>query len=145
MERLKVYMVKKGLANFSIVFGILFLVVGLVLLIQTIKNKSSVDWNSITFSLEGILFIVLGYLNLRSGKYFIEWDENQINYSLPNNSSIETILFSEIRNVTIKLFEIQLKLEDSEKIINLENLQFQEIKSVKQKFEEIKTATVNRS
>ena len=145
MERLKIYKEKKGLANFLIVFGSIFLIVGLVLMIKSVTDKTNLIWNSVAFTLQGILFILMGYLNLRSDKYFIEWDENRMNYLLPNISDINTIIFSEIRSVRIELFEIHLDLGESEETINLENLQFEHIKSLKQKFEEIRATTENRS
>lgn len=114
-------------------------------MINSLSDNSDLDWNVIAFTLQGILFILLGYLNLRSEKYFIEWDDNQLNYLLPNSSKVATISFSEIRSITIKLFEIHLELEESNKIINLDNLQFQHIKALKQKFEQIKAATENGS
>ena len=145
MERLKIYKEKKGLANFLIVFGSIFLIVGLVLMIKSVTDKTNLIWNSVAFTLQGILFILMGYLNLRSDKYFIEWDENRMNYLLPNISDINTIIFSEIRSVRIELFEIHLDLGESEETINLENLQFEHIKSLKQKFEEIRATTESRS
>ena len=140
MERLKIYKVKRGLSNFLIVFGSIFILVGLGLITKSVMDKSNLEWNSITFTLQGILFVLLGYLNLRSDKYFIEWDATQVKYLLPNTNSIETINFSEISNVRIDLFEIHLDLGESEKTINLENLQFEHIKSLKQKFEEIRAS-----
>ena len=145
MERLKIYKEKKGLANFLIVFGSIFLIVGLVLMINSVTDKTNLIWNSVAFTLQGILFILMGYLNLRSDKYFIEWDENRMNYLLPNISDINTIIFSEIRSVRIELFEIHLDLGESEETINLENLQFEHIKSLKHKFEEIRATTESRS
>ena len=141
MERFKVYKAKKGLAYFLIVFGGVFLILGIGFLIKTILDGTSVDWNSLTFILQGSLFIVMGYLNLRSDKHFIEWDENKLNYFLPKNKNIETVTISEIKNVSINLFEIHLKLVDTEKIINLDNLQFKEIRRIKEKFEQIKSST----
>ncbi len=64
-----------------------------------------------------------------------------MNYFLPKNKNIETITISEIKNVSINLFEIHLKLLDTEKIINLDNLEFKEIRRIKEKFEQIKSST----
>lgn len=141
MERFKVYKVKKGLAYFLIIFGGVLLLLGIALLIKTILGGTSVDWNSVIFILQGSLFIIMGYLNLRSDKYYIEWDENKLNYFLPKSNSIETVTISEIKDVSINLFEIHLKLEDTEKIIHLDNLQFKEIRRIKEKFEQIKSST----
>ena len=143
MERLKIYKAKRGFTNFFIVFGSIFLLVGLGLIIESAMNKTNLEWTSIMFALQGILFVLLGYQNLRSGKYFIEWNDVQVNYLLPNNNGIETIIFSKIKNVRIDLFEIHLDLGESKKVINLDSLQFEHIKSLKQKFEEIRATVEN--
>ena len=143
MERLKIYKAKRGFTNFFIVFGSIFLLVGLGLIIESAMNKTNLEWTSIMFALEGILFVLLGYQNLRSGKYFIEWNDVQVNYLLPNTNGIETIIFSKIKNVRIDLFEIHLDLGESKKVINLDSLQFEHIKSLKQKFEEIRATVEN--
>ena len=96
MERLKVYKVKRGYSNFLVVFGSIFLIIGLWLIIKSVIQKTNLEWNSITFSLQGIIFIIMGYMNLRSEKYFIEWDDTQVKYLLPNTNRIERINFSEI-------------------------------------------------
>ena len=96
MERLKVYKVKRGYLNFLVVFGSIFLIIGLWLIIKSVIQKTNLEWNSITFSLQGIIFIIMGYMNLRSEKYFIEWDDTQVKYLLPNTNRIERINFSEI-------------------------------------------------
>ena len=143
MERLKIYKAKRGFTNFFIVFGSIFLLVGLGLIIESAMNKTNLEWTSIMFALQGILFVLLGYQNLRSGKYFIEWNDVQVNYLLPNTNGIETIIFSKIKNVRIDLFEIHLDLGESKKVINLDSLQFEHIKSLKQKFEEIRATVEN--
>ena len=145
MERLKIYKVKRGFSNFLVVFGSIFLIIGLGLIIKSVIDKTNIEWISITSSVQGILFIIMGYMNLRSEKYFIEWDDTQVKYLLPNTNQIESINFSEIRNVRIDLFEIHLDLGELEKTINIENLQFKHIKSLKHKFKEIQTTTENES
>lgn len=142
MERIRVYKVFKGFAGFFISFGTIFTLLGILLLIKSFIDGFNVkfpsgDWNSVMFTIQGLLFILMGYSNLRSKKYFIEWDEGELRYYLPDTNAIETIQFSEIESVIIKLFEIELKLIDSVKKINLENLEFEDLKRVKKKFEEI--------
>jgi hypothetical protein len=145
MERFKIYKGKKGYAKFMIVLGGIFLILGIFLIINSGTDDSTLNWSSVPYTLQGILFIFLGYVLLRSDKYFIEWDEVQMNYLLPNMKSAESILFSEIRGIKIKLFEIQLDLEHTRKTLNLENLQFEEIRSLKQKFEDMKTNIENKN
>jgi len=141
MERLKIYKGKKGIAHFSIVFGSIFLLFGLGRIINSAMNKTNVEWTSITFTLQGILFIFFGYNILRAGKYFIEWNDVQMNYLLPNTKGIETIVYSQVKGVQIDLFEIKVDLGESKKIINIENLEFEHIKSLKQKFQDIRTVS----
>mgnify|MGYP003565152791 CR=1 FL=1 len=141
MERLKIYKGKKGIANFLIVFGGIYIIFGLGLVINSAMNKANVEWTSIIFTLQGILFVFWGNNILRSGKYFIEWNDVQMNYLLPNTKSIETFVYSQVKGVQIDLFEIKVDLGESKKVINLENMEFEHIKSLKQKFEEIRTTS----
>ena len=68
---------------------------------------------------------------------------------LPQSSSGKSIHTTEpkfIPNeaIEIKLFEIKLQLPGSNKTLNLENVRFKELKSIKIKFEEIKRTTNQR-
>lgn len=145
MVRLKIYKVKKSIAKLLIGFGSIILVAGLIIVIKTVADDTTPEWSAIVFILQGILFLTLGYLHYTSDKYFIEWDDTHLNYLLPGSGKIETIQFPEIKSITINLFEIQLQIGNSEKTINLGNLQFEEIKALKQKFEELLTSIKNGS
>ena len=141
MKRYKLYNTNKAILISMLGLGSVSLIYGIIKLIQIIGGASSFSWESQIYTLQGILFTVLGMFHLRTRKYFIEWDDVQMNYLFPGNKTVETIVFSEIQDVTIKLFEVKLQLKDSEKTINLENLQFKEIRMIKDKFEELKLAT----
>lgn len=144
MERFKVYNVKKRLSYFLIVFGGVLLTISFLTWINTnLTGSVFSNWNLLSFALQGSIFIFIGYWNLRSEKYFIEWDNEKLNYFLPKNKSVESITIAEIKHISINLFEINLKFENTEKTINLDNLQFREIRKIKEKFEEIKMATNN--
>ncbi len=54
----------------------------------------------------------MGYSYLNSRKYFIEWDDKEIRFLLPDTKSIETLQIDEIKSVGIKLFEIELELKN---------------------------------
>jgi hypothetical protein len=138
MERVKVYKVNRGFSKFLIAFGTTLLIIGIFLAVKFIAGDSKIDWVLFLFILQGVLFIFLGYSRLKSERYFIEWDETQLRYLLPDSRSVEAIRFSEIRNVRIDLFEIHLILEASEMTIKLDNLQFKQIQTLKQMFETIK-------
>jgi hypothetical protein len=142
MERIRIYKVHTGLAKFFIIFGSIFFILGCSLVIKSLINGFnfqflSGDWNSVFFTLQGFLFIIMGYANLKSRKYFIEWDDNALRFHLPGSRNTETIRIPEIQSVCIRLFEIELKLPENTRILNLDNLQFEDIKKVKEKFESI--------
>lgn len=134
MERIAAFKIQKGLARGFMVFGIVFLLLGLGLAI-----KSEDGWITIVYMIQGVLFFFIGYINIRNRKYYIEWDEKEIRSYLPHNKKPDTVKISDIKAVSIKLFEIELQLEDEIKILKLENLQFEELKKIKTKFEEIKS------
>lgn len=141
MEKIKIYKVYKGLAIFFVVFGTLFTVMGIALIIKSLLNGFNMnfpggDWNAVFFTLQGILFVVMGSASLLSRKYFIEWNEQELRYLLPDKKTVEIIKFTDIKSVNIRLFEIELTLTDSIRSLNLENLQFEDIKKVKKKFED---------
>ena len=142
MERIRVFKVRKGLAWFIIIFGTFFTILGVLILIKSLINGfiihfPSGDWNSVIFTLQGLLFIIMGYSNLKNKKYYIEWDDKKLRFLLPYTKKVETIIFSEITSVKIKLFEIEFKLTDSVRTLNLDNLEFDDLRKVKKKFEEI--------
>ena len=138
MERHKLFTGNKSLAYIVLVSGGITLIYGIGSPIFDYANNGTSDGSTIGIALHGILFTFLAIRSLRSQKYFIEWDDLRMNYLLPDNKSTETIEFSRIIKVVIKLFEIHITIDDVVKVINVENLQFREIKLVKQKFEQNK-------
>ena len=146
MTRISVFKTSTFLSKFFIVFGIIFSTIGIILLIKALINGfntkfPSGDWNSVLFTFQGLLFIIMGAGNLAVRKYYIEWNENEIRFLLPNTKKPETIKLVDIISVTIRLFEIELKLQDNIKILDLNNLQFEDLKKIKEKFENIKNKT----
>ncbi len=142
MERIRVSKVYPGLSKFFIIFGSIFSILGFCLLIKSLISGFNVkfpsgDWNSVTFIVQGFLFILFGNSNLKSGRYFIEWDDNELRFLLPDAKKVEAIKFDQIHSINIRLFEIELKLENCTRTINLDNLQFEDLRKVKEKFERI--------
>jgi hypothetical protein len=140
MERVGVSKVYPGLAKFFIVFGLILFLFGIAMLIKSLINGFNIhfpagDWNSVTYTIQGILFILLGYFNLKKRKYFIEWDDSEFRYLLPDTKKIETINFEQIESVTIGLFEIDLKLKTGIRTLTLDNLRFEDLRRIKEKFE----------
>ena len=80
----------------------------------------------------------MGAGNLSVRKYYIEWDDNELHFLLPDTKTLETIKLGDIISVAIRLFEIDLKLPDKTRTLDLSNLQFEDLKKIKEKFEDIK-------
>jgi hypothetical protein len=140
MERIKVFKIYPGVAKFFLIFGIIFFILGLSLLIRSISlgfntRFPSGDWDSVLFTVQGILFSLIGYFSLNSRKYFIEWDENELRFLLPETKKTEAIKIDQIQSVKIRLYEIELKLSDITRTLNLVNLHFEDLRKVKEKFE----------
>ena len=79
----------------------------------------------------------MGYSFVKNKKYFMEWDDREIRYLLPYTKKTEVIKLDEIESVNIKLFEVVLKLKNGSKIIKLDNLEFEDIRRIKERFGEI--------
>src|SRR5664280_391476 len=117
MTRINVFKTSTFLSKFFIVFGAFFTIIGILLLIKALINGfntkfPSGDWNSVLFAFQGLLFIIMGAGNLSVRKYYIEWDDNELQFLLPDTKKLETIKLGDIISVTIRLFEIDLKLPD---------------------------------
>jgi hypothetical protein len=142
MERIRVFKALKGLSKFFIVFGSIITIIAFSVVIKSLVNGfntqfPSGDWTFVFFTIQGLLFILMGYSNLKNKKYYIEWDDKELRFLLPDTKQVETVLFSEITSVNIKLFEIELKLKDSIRTLNLDNMEFEDLKRVKKKFEDL--------
>ena len=141
MERYKVYGTNKGLAWFLVWMGILLALLGGALLIRRLTGAEDLEFSlfsSVAFFVQGFLLAVLAWMNLRSGKYYLEWSQNEIRCYLPANKKIENFRVNKISGIDLRLFEIQLKMGDEVRTINMEHAHFKDIRSIKEKFEEIK-------
>ncbi len=146
MERIKVFEMKKGFIQSFIGFGILFFLFGMSLLIYSMIDGFKTEflggfWNHIIYLSQGMVFIFIGYSILKREKYYIEWNDEELRYLLPNNNFTVTIKLSEIKEVEIQLFEIKISVHESDKLMNLENVGFKDLRKIKGKLEEIKKAT----
>src|SRR5664280_926220 len=77
MTRINVFKTSTFLSKFFIVFGAFFTIIGILLLIKALINGfntkfPSGDWNSVLFTFQGLLFIIMGAGNLSVRKYYIE-------------------------------------------------------------------------
>ena len=94
--------------------------------------------NPVFMILQGIVFLIWGIFNLRKRKFYIEWDETELRLFLPDTKRIEKVKFSDIQSVIIRLFEIELRLIDKVRMIDLNNMKYEDLKKVKERFEKIK-------
>ena len=143
LVRLSVFKTSKLFSRLFIILGCLFLIIGVFLFIKSLSTGfdtrfPSGDWNSVISFIQGLLFIAMGVGNLMVKKYFIEWDGIELRFFLPNSKKIEVIKISDIVSVNIKLFEIQLNLQDRIKTLDLSNLHFEDLKKIKEQFESFK-------
>lgn len=143
MTRISVFKTSTLLSKIFVTFGAIFTTIGILLLIKALINGfntkfPSGDWNSVLFAFQGLLFILMGVGNLSVRKYYIEWDDNELKFLLPDTRKPETIRLSDIISVTIRLFEIELRLPEKTRILDLNNLRFEDLKKIKEKFEDLK-------
>lgn len=140
MERIKVFKVHTKSAKFFLITGSIFTILVISLVIRSIMHGfnthlSGGDWIWVLFTVQGVLFFLIGYSSLENIKYHIEWDETEFRCFLPGTKKPDIIKLDQIESFTISLFQIELKLTNKIKILNLESLQFEDIKRIKQKFE----------
>jgi hypothetical protein len=140
MERINVFKVRTKLAIFFLITGIIFTILAISLVIYSViqgfnTNLLGGDWIWVLFTIEGVLFFLIGYSNIKNKKYYIEWDEKEIRCFLPGTKIPDIIKFDQIESSTISLYQIELKLANEIKILNLETFQFEDIKRIKQMFE----------
>lgn len=143
MTRVKIYRFSKILSKVFIGFGIVILLLGIFTVIKSMTSEFNTeflsgDWNAALNIIQGIVFITLGTLNLTKGKYFIEWDDSQLRFLLPDTKQLEKIEFSGIKSVNIKLFEIELQRDNRKHTLDLNNLEDEDLKKIKAKFKRFK-------
>lgn len=143
MERIQIYTRQKKIELFFKISGIFSFILGLTGLIISYKEgfKTAIisgNWNFYIFTIQGLFFFLWGHSYKRNERFFIEWDDKELKYLLPKNKNIESIILSEIKEISIKLYEIKIKLPENEKTLSLENVQFKELRRIKDKFENIK-------
>jgi hypothetical protein len=142
MERIKIFKGSPAFGKFYIIFGSLFALSGIIVTASNLSGGFDTrlnggDWAFALFIIQGLLLAIMGWSFIKNKKYFIEWDEMEIRYFLPYTKKAEIVKLNEIESVNIKLFEIELKLKTGSKIIKLDNLEFEDIRRIKERFGEI--------
>jgi hypothetical protein len=143
MTRINIFRSSTFLTKFFIGFGSLLSISGILFLVNALINGFNVellsgDWSYVLFTIQGLLLLLVGSWNLAVKKYYIEWDDDELRFLLPDIKSLDTIKIDQILAVTIRLFEIEIKLKDKTKVVDLNNLQFEDIKKIKEKFEDLR-------
>lgn len=143
MERIRIFRFSPLLSWTLIVLACLNAAFGVALLIKNteqghVPEDSSKIVHPAFMILQGIIFLIWGIINLSKRKFYIEWDDAHITLFLPDTKRIEKVGFSDIQSVNIRLFEIELRLMDGVRVIDLNNLKYEDLKKVKERFEKIK-------
>jgi hypothetical protein len=143
MERIRVIRISSILTWTLLIIAVTNAVLGGIFLIKNISVETANEGskgivNAIFMIIQGGIFIVWGLINLNNRKYYIEWDDTEIRLLLPDTKKPETIKFSDIQSVMVRLFEIELKLPEKVRLIDLNSLKSEDLKKVKEMFERIK-------
>ena len=125
-----------------LIYGVLLFISAIVFLIYSlIQDYDSKflagNWSYVFFALQGIIFFTMGYMQLRYDRFFIEWNDSEIRYLLPKQKNLEVIKITDIEAVEVKLSEIRINTGGEIKTIGLGSIQYQDLRSIKNKFEEI--------
>jgi len=143
MERVKIYGIRKKYFGYSIIFGSILVLVELIFLLK--YWFFGVGGHSLLFEIVhpsiaglGLFLLAMGFVSLKNNKYFFEWDDEELAYLLPKNKIIEHIKIADIKDISIASFEITIKLANTEKKLNLANIEFAELQKIKVKLEQIK-------
>ncbi len=137
MERISYYKGNKAKNIFLITIGVLTLLIGVAGILAKVfsitwLNENLGIWNTITYTLVGTCYLLIYFSIAKKRQKFIEWDNNLIRYRLPGTKVTELIKVDDIEKVKIEIFGISLQLKDlSSRQINLEGLDFKDIKLVK--------------
>jgi len=114
----QLYKINPVLMKPYFVFCIVITVLGLAGLV------SELGFNYPVFNLQISVFFVLAFQgaigvyiarkNFENIKYFVSWDENELNYHLPNNKEPEIIRLSEISKIERETQKIRIELKTGE-------------------------------
>ncbi len=142
MERIEFYQKKKGHTKFSMISSLVVFLLSMPVLVYCLiagfrTEFPNGDWNAVLVPVLAILFFFSGYSTLKMKQFFIEWDDEKLSYFLPKSKTTTTIKFSDIRKVTIDLLEIKIHLPEKEHSIHLGIFPFNELRRIKEKFEEL--------
>lgn len=141
--RVKAFRTQKVWSKIMIGFGAASLAIGIFAVVKIIIKDSDLDWSPLLQGVQGVIFISLGVINLRNEKYYIELDDKQVRFFLSQNKQLEVINIEDIQTIEVRLFEIELQLEDQSYTLDLNTMTDDALKQVKAKFEDLQEAKTN--
>lgn len=117
-QRFQLYKINPVLMKIYFVFCMVMTFLGLAGLV------SELVFNYMIFNLQTSFFVLLAFngafgvyiswKNFDSIKYFVSWDENELNYYLPNMKEPENLRLSEIGKVVRETQKIRIELKTGE-------------------------------
>ena len=143
MEVIRVFRVKKKVAWFFIGLGLAAIVFAVIVLINAILSGFRMefiggDWIYVLNIAHGLIFIGIGFSMLQKSKYFVRWNDSEVSYLLPGNKGIETIRIDTIEEINPELFMVRLKVNGSEKNLDLHDIDYKKLRLIKDYFEKLK-------
>ncbi len=143
METIKFYKVKTKWLKWYFTIGTAEFVTG-ILLFVFVDWKDDTHWLDISFpfliTIQGIMFIMFTFHYKKWDSYFFSWDDDKLEFLLPKSKESKSIQITEINDIKIHPKVIAIKTSSDEVSINLDNVQFHELKKIKEKFEKIKAS-----
>ncbi|MRT92975.1 hypothetical protein [Ancylomarina sp. 16SWW S1-10-2] len=134
-ERIQLYKVKKVNIKFFMWFSLFAFAYGLFLFILGLSHGFKFDfpgdWSSIAFMAQGLIFALIAYQQWYRGKYFIELDNDNLSYQLPDSKRVVSILISDIKQIKMDGIEMFILANGSESKILFEHIEWKELNRVK--------------
>ncbi len=146
MKTLKGHKYPRVLSKIFVILGMLLLVVGVFGFVKTgledmDRLLSSSKLNSIIHCIQGVLFIGLGWYNLKTPKFYIKWNDEELRFVLPPEERLNIIKFSEIESVQILLFKVVIQHQSKTETLDLSMLSDDDLKTVKQRFNDFQASS----
>lgn len=122
---------------------LVFSLIGIAGLLMTyIYNKSLIPFFNesgyFVLLFNGVIWIYILKDSMRKSKYFVSWDDSEINYLLPKSEKTESIRIENINSLKINKSGIVIELKDNEiRHFNLNYFFFPERQMIIDFFEEI--------
>ncbi|MGF1586733.1 MAG: hypothetical protein ACFCUM_15510 [Bacteroidales bacterium] len=143
MEKIYFCKTNKTTLRIFLILGIILILISFIGLSHSIYEGFRTellggDWLFLFNLLQGIIFVSWAYSMQLKKKYFIGWDDNILQYHLPENNVHETMDIADIKDIELSLFEIKFKLDGQEKRLKLEEIEYKDMRKIKEKFENLK-------